>query len=59
MFCGAAFADEMKLNDLYRSYGQLQIQAEIISNQTQQVKSAIANELQKPKEEVKITEEKK
>lgn len=54
MFCGVAFADEARIKDLYATYGQLQIQAEIIAGQTQQVKQAIAQELQKPQVEPKV-----
>jgi len=50
MVCSVAFADET-LKNLYASYGELQIRAEILQGQTMQVKKAIADELQKPPKE--------
>lgn len=47
MSANLCFAD---LKDLYATYGELQIQAEIIQGRTNQVKAQIAQELQKPKE---------
>ena len=58
MLCGSAFADEAKLKELYSTYGELQIRAEIIQGQTNQVKQAIAQALQQPVVE-KVEAEKK
>ena len=59
MFCSSVFADEAKLKELYATYGELQIRAEIIAGQTNQVKQAIAQELQKPVAKPEVKEEPK
>lgn len=41
------------MEKLYERYGQLMIQLEILNGQIQEVKQAIANEMNKPKVPVK------
>lgn len=43
----------MSIEKLHEQYGELMIQKEIIDNRVMEVKRAIANEMNKPKEEKK------